>query len=78
MQQSDRGHDPLGPETSRCTFSGKTVRLLEGCYPGCHTFGNFPWSAGWSLVLKVKVKVAQYCLTLCHPKEFSRSQYWSG
>ena len=27
---------------------------------------------------KVKVKVAQSCLTLCHPIEFSRQEYWSG
>ena len=25
-----------------------------------------------------KVKVAQSCLTLCHPLEFSRPEYWSG
>ena len=33
--------------------------------------------------LKVKVKVAQFCLTLCDPmdaqsKDFSRPEYWSG
>ena len=27
--------------------------------------------------LKVKVKVAQLCLTLCDPMEFSRPKYWS-
>ena len=35
------------------------------------------------VVLKVKVKVAQLCLTLCNPTdytamEFSRPGYWSG
>ena len=42
-----------------------------------------------NLVLKVKVLVAQWCLTLCDPMdyiahqaplstEFSRQEYWSG
>ena len=78
MQQSDGGHDLLGPETSRCAFPGKTVRLLGGCYPGCHTCHLWQFSmVGW-VVLFLKVKVAQSSPTLCDPKEFSRSQYWSG
>ena len=28
--------------------------------------------------LLMKVKVAQSCLTLCDPMEFSRPEYWSG
>ena len=80
MQQSDRGHDLPGPETSRCAFPGKTVRLSGGCYPGCHTchLWQFSMVCRVVLVLKVKVKVAQSSLTLCDPKEFSRPQYWSG
>ena len=36
-----------------------------------------------SLIVQVKMKVAQLCLTLCHPMgytvpEFSRPEYWSG
>ena len=30
------------------------------------------------LVLLVKVKIAQSCLTLCKLMEFSRPEYWSG
>ena len=37
------------------------------------------WSGSTgSKTLEMKVKVAQSCPALCNPKEFSRSEYWSG
>ena len=39
---------------------------------------NFTISRLVHFRLKVKVKVTQSCLTLCHSMEFSSQEYWSG
>ena len=89
MYQIQQLNSPLGIYTENLKKK-KKKRTGKITYPKMERFLKFKIVIGYSLGIywKVKVLVAQLCLTLCDPMtvarqaplytEFSKQEYWSG
>ena len=69
------GELALGAQVTSEPLSGVQTERRGGV-----SLGKIPWGQQKQRLCsgKGKGKVAQSCLTLCDPMEFSRPEYWSG